>query len=185
MVTRLSGRYATYELPECLQVMLPSDRYHGSTTVEEIEVYPGIQTIVETLRPGVVWNPTAVSEAARDTGFVSRARDTGRRIDSSALSGRIAMVEWPRGRYSRTAPNETACTAASGRQELTVEYDQKTDLLYFRLDPRSQEVINRRVSEDVVLDIGREEKIVGIEIMNASRNLDLQQLLPVGFEKVG
>ena len=68
---------------------------------------------------------------------------------------------------------------------MTVEYDQKTDLLYLRLDPRSQEVVNQRVSEEVVLDIGREEKIVGIEIMNASRNLDLQQLLPVGFEKVG
>ena len=67
---------------------------------------------------------------------------------------------------------------------MTVEYDQKTDLLYLRLDPRSQQVTNQRVAEDVVLDIGREEKIVGIEIMNASRNLDLQQLLPVGFEKV-
>jgi uncharacterized protein YuzE len=68
---------------------------------------------------------------------------------------------------------------------VTVEYDEKSDLLYLRLDPRSQEVTNHRVAADVVLDIGREEKIVGIEIMNASRNLDLQQLLPVGFEKVG
>jgi len=66
-----------------------------------------------------------------------------------------------------------------------VEYDQKTDLLYLRLDPRSQDVINQRVADDVVLDIGQGEKIVGIEIMNASRNLDLQQLLPVRFEKVG
>jgi uncharacterized protein YuzE len=68
---------------------------------------------------------------------------------------------------------------------VTVEYDQKTDLLYLRLDPRSQEVINQRVADDVVLDIGQGEKIVGIEIMNASRNLDLEQLLPVHFEKVG
>lgn len=68
---------------------------------------------------------------------------------------------------------------------MTVEYDEKTDLLYLRLDPRSQDVINRRAQEDVVLDIGRDERIVGIEIMNASRKLDLQQILPVRFEKVG
>jgi uncharacterized protein YuzE len=33
-----------------------------------------------------------------------------------------------------------------------------------------------------VLDVGREDKIVGIEIINASKNFDLAQ---VGFEKVG
>jgi uncharacterized protein YuzE len=66
-----------------------------------------------------------------------------------------------------------------------VEYDQKTDLLYLRLDPRSQDVINRKVADDIVLDIGQGDKIVGIEIMNASRKLDLQQLLPVRFENVG
>lgn len=68
---------------------------------------------------------------------------------------------------------------------MTVEYDQKTDLLYLRLDPRSQGVTNQRVTEDVVVDIGPEDKIVGIEIMNACRNLHLQQLLPVRFDKVG
>jgi len=52
-------------------------------------------------------------------------------------------------------------------------------------DPRSQDVINRRAQEDVVLDIGRDERIVGIEIMNASRKLDLQQILPVRFEPTG
>jgi hypothetical protein len=30
---------------------------------------------------------------------------------------------------------------------VTVEYDQKTDLLYLRLDPRSQQVTNQRVAE--------------------------------------
>ena len=68
---------------------------------------------------------------------------------------------------------------------MKVEYDEKTDMLYLRLDPRSQDVINHRVTEDVVFDMGREDKIIGIEIMNASQNLDLQQVLPVRFEKVG
>jgi len=64
---------------------------------------------------------------------------------------------------------------------MKIEYDERADLLYLRLDPRPQEVVNRRVSEEIVLDVGREEKIVGIEIMNASKNLDLTQ---VGYEKI-
>ena len=35
-----------------------------------------------------------------------------------------------------------------------VHYNDRTDLLYIRLDDRRQEVINRLVSEGVVLDIG-------------------------------
>ncbi len=65
---------------------------------------------------------------------------------------------------------------------MKIEYDEQADLLYLRLDPRPQELVNKRVSDEIVLDVGREDKIVGIEIMNASKNLDLAQ---VGFEKVG
>jgi len=68
---------------------------------------------------------------------------------------------------------------------MKIEYDERADLLYLRLDPRTQDVLNRRVSDDVVLDMGEGQRIVGIEIMHASRNLDLSQLLPVRFERVG
>ena len=67
---------------------------------------------------------------------------------------------------------------------MKIEYDERADLLYLRLDPRSQDVTNKRVSDDVVLDMGEGERIVGIEIMRASRNLNLSQLLPVRFERV-
>lgn len=39
--------------------------------------------------------------------------------------------------------------------------------LYIRFDSRKQDVINRRVSDDVVLDIGEADKIIGIEILDA------------------
>jgi len=68
---------------------------------------------------------------------------------------------------------------------MRIEYDKRADFLYLRLDPRTQDVLNRRVSDDVVPDIGESHMIVGIEIMHASRNLDLSQLLPVRFERVG
>lgn len=63
-----------------------------------------------------------------------------------------------------------------------VSYDDKTDLLYIRLDDRKQDIINRRVSDDVVLDIGEGDTIVGIEILDASKHVSLERLLPVKYE---
>ena len=61
-------------------------------------------------------------------------------------------------------------------------YNDRTDLLYIRLDDRKQDVINRRVSDDVVLDIGEGDRIIGIEILDASRHVTLDRLLPVKYE---
>ncbi len=65
---------------------------------------------------------------------------------------------------------------------MNILYNDKTDLLYIRFDERKQDTINRRVSEDVVIDIGDGEKIVGIEILDASRHLNLEKVLPVKYE---
>jgi uncharacterized protein YuzE len=65
---------------------------------------------------------------------------------------------------------------------MQILYNVKTDLLYIRLDDRKQAVVNRRLSEGVVLDIGENERIVGIEIIDASRHLNLDSLLPVKYE---
>ncbi len=64
---------------------------------------------------------------------------------------------------------------------MQVLYDDRQDLLYLRLDERTQEVMNRRLSDDVVLDIGEGERIVGIEILDASERLNLSQLLPIEY----
>ncbi len=64
---------------------------------------------------------------------------------------------------------------------MKIVYDDKTDLLYLRLDDRTQELENRRVSEDIVLDIGESGKIVGIEILDASEYVELDRLLPVEY----
>jgi uncharacterized protein YuzE len=65
---------------------------------------------------------------------------------------------------------------------MQILYNAKTDLLYFRLDDRRQEVINRRVSEDIVLDLGEDNRIIGIEILDASKHLNLKNLLPVTYQ---
>jgi uncharacterized protein YuzE len=67
---------------------------------------------------------------------------------------------------------------------MQIVYNAKTDLLYLRLDDRKQQVINERLSEDIVLDLGEDNRIVGIEILNASKHLNLERLLPVKHEVV-
>lgn len=65
---------------------------------------------------------------------------------------------------------------------MKITYDSKNDLLYIRIDPRKQQLENIRVRENIVLDIGEEDKLVGIEILDASRTLDLSQILPAAVE---
>lgn len=65
---------------------------------------------------------------------------------------------------------------------MQISYNTKTDLLYIRLDDKKQQVINKRVSEDIVLDLGEKDRIVGIEILDASKHLNLEKLLPVTYE---
>jgi len=67
---------------------------------------------------------------------------------------------------------------------MQILYNTKTDLLYIRLDEQTQTVINKRLSDDVVLDIGEGERIVGIEILDASKHLNIEGLMPVKYEKV-
>jgi len=64
---------------------------------------------------------------------------------------------------------------------MQILYNAKTDLVYLRLDDRKQQVINKRISENIVLDVGEDNKIVGIEILDASKHLNLERLLPVKY----
>jgi len=65
---------------------------------------------------------------------------------------------------------------------MQIIYNPKSDVLYIRLDEHKQDVINQRLSEDVVLDMGSEERIIGIEIMDASHRLNLKDIFPVEYQ---
>lgn len=71
----------------------------------------------------------------------------------------------------------------NGRFNMHVHYNDKTDLIYIRLDEKKHDVINKRVDEDIVVDIGAHKQIIGIEIMNASKHLKLKQLLPIEYTR--
>ncbi|HEV8713521.1 MAG TPA: DUF2283 domain-containing protein [Candidatus Binatia bacterium] len=64
---------------------------------------------------------------------------------------------------------------------MQILYNATTDLLYIRLDDRKQPVMNRRLAEDIVVDVGEDDKIIGIEILDASKRLNLEKLLPVQY----
>jgi len=67
---------------------------------------------------------------------------------------------------------------------MQILYNATTDLLYIRLDDRKQQVMNRRLAEDIVLDVGEDDKIVGIEILDASKRLNLEKLLPTQYGNI-
>ena len=62
---------------------------------------------------------------------------------------------------------------------MDIIYNELTDLLYIRLDDKKQKVINKQITEDIVLDLNGEEKLIGIEIMNASKRINLEKILPI------
>jgi uncharacterized protein YuzE len=69
-----------------------------------------------------------------------------------------------------------------GGSRMNILYDDQADLLYIRLDDSKHEVINRRVSDDIVLDIGENERLIGIEILFASKHVNLERLLPTRYD---
>ena len=66
---------------------------------------------------------------------------------------------------------------------MNITYDDREDLLYIRLDDRRQQVANKRVTEDIVLDLGDNDRIVGIEILDASEHVNLDAILPIEYRK--
>lgn len=64
---------------------------------------------------------------------------------------------------------------------MNIYYDDKTDLLYIRFEEEKRVVINKRVTEDIVLDMEDEHKIVAIEILDASKHIDLSKVLPINY----
>lgn len=64
---------------------------------------------------------------------------------------------------------------------MKVTYDDQHDLLYLSFDDTAQQVENRDLTDSIVLDIGEDDRIVGIEILGASRLVNLARLLPVEY----
>ncbi|MBM3948570.1 MAG: DUF2283 domain-containing protein [SAR202 cluster bacterium] len=68
---------------------------------------------------------------------------------------------------------------------MKISYDAKVYALYIQLTPGKQRVQCRDVDEDISLDFDEQDRLVGIEVLDASRRLDLKQpLLEEELQKV-
>lgn len=61
---------------------------------------------------------------------------------------------------------------------MKISYDPQVDALYISFKKGPTEVMTIRLSEDVAIDFGPEEEMVGIEILDASHHLNLEWLRP-------
>ena len=66
---------------------------------------------------------------------------------------------------------------------MKIKIDRKSDALYIRLDENSV-VESEEVQPGVVLDFNQAGQVVGIEILNVSTRVDLEQLTKLQFETV-
>ena len=54
---------------------------------------------------------------------------------------------------------------------MKVDYDEKADILYIRLDRNSKIVDTDMLDDEVLVDLDKNGKIVGIEVWGASKNI--------------
>ncbi|MBI4302102.1 MAG: DUF2283 domain-containing protein [Chloroflexi bacterium] len=62
---------------------------------------------------------------------------------------------------------------------MKIQYDREVDAAYIYLKERPAQVTTVRLSEDVAVDFGPGEEVVGIEILDASKHLGLDPKRPV------
>jgi len=61
---------------------------------------------------------------------------------------------------------------------MKISHDQQIDALYISFNQRPTELTTVRLSEDVAIDLGPKEEIVGIEVLDASEHLSLERMKP-------
>ncbi len=61
---------------------------------------------------------------------------------------------------------------------MRIRYDPDVDAAYISFKRGHLEVTTMRITEDIALDFGPGEEIVGIEILDASRHLELNSKQP-------
>jgi len=61
---------------------------------------------------------------------------------------------------------------------MKISYDQQVDALYISFKKGPIEVTTVRLTEDVAIDLGPKEEIVGIEVLDASEHLSLERMKP-------
>ena len=56
---------------------------------------------------------------------------------------------------------------------MKIGYDPKVDALYISFKSGPSQVTTLRLNEDVAVDLGPEEEVVGIEVLDASEHVEI------------
>ncbi|MBI4242874.1 MAG: DUF2283 domain-containing protein [Planctomycetes bacterium] len=56
---------------------------------------------------------------------------------------------------------------------MKIKYDPSVDAAYISFKKNGTDVTTIRITEDIAVDFGPDEEIVGIEILDASKHLDI------------
>jgi uncharacterized protein YuzE len=67
---------------------------------------------------------------------------------------------------------------------MKISYDQEVDALYIRLVEGDFPCRTLRLSDTVALNIGPEERLVGIEVLDAKRSLNLDDKRAIDLENL-
>ena len=61
---------------------------------------------------------------------------------------------------------------------MKIKYDPGVDAVYVSFKKGHEQVTTMRITEDIAVDFGKKEEIVGIEILDASKHLGLSPKHP-------
>jgi uncharacterized protein YuzE len=54
---------------------------------------------------------------------------------------------------------------------MMITYDKKVDAAYIKLNDKSACHVSKKVTDDVLVDYAKDGSVVGIEVLDASRNM--------------
>ena len=60
---------------------------------------------------------------------------------------------------------------------MKISYDSTVDALYIKFIPGHHALETRQIDEDINLDFDSSDRLVGIEVLDASRRMDLNHIL--------
>ncbi|MCL5292351.1 MAG: DUF2283 domain-containing protein [Actinobacteria bacterium] len=66
---------------------------------------------------------------------------------------------------------------------MKLSYDATYDVLYIKFGDGVEQVVSKAVDDDITIDFDKEGKIAGIEVLDASKHIDMRKLLPVQVDK--
>jgi len=66
---------------------------------------------------------------------------------------------------------------------MRITYDSKYDVLYLKFGEGAPSVTTRHLDDDISVDIDEAGRIAGIEVLAASKHVDLGTILPVTVEQ--